>query len=496
MSINPVDNNNTTPEVCIIELGGTIGDIEGMPFVEAFRQFQFRVKRDNICLIHVSLVPQPSSTGEQKTKPTQASVRELRGLGLSPDFIVCRSENPIDDVIKQKISNFCHVSTEQVICLHDVKSIYNVPLMLEKQHLSNLLSERLSLSISTVKPRTFMKKWKDLVEKEDCLRHSVSIALVGKYTELQDSYASVLKALQHAALACNRKLKVNFVEADHLEDLTKQSSPVKYHEAWQKVCKSDGILVPGGFGTRGMEGKIAVCKWARLQKRPLLGVCLGLQAAVIEFCRNVLGWKDANSQEMDPEGTRHVVIEMPEHNVGMLGGTMRLGKRRTIFRIRKSKVCKLYGNVEYVEERHRHRYEVNPEHVDQLAKAGMKFVGEDEEGNRMEIMELDDHPYYVACQYHPEYLTRPLKPSPPYLGLILASCGKLVPYLSRECPITPPDTPESSDEELPMPPHLLVRESDLPSISSRNSSALNESLANQEVDKTASSIEPSKNSES
>ena len=435
-----------------------------MPFVEAFRQFQFRVKKENICLIHVSLIPQPSSTGEQKTKPTQASVRELRGLGLTPDFIVCRSEKPINDPIKQKISNFCHVSPEQVICLHDVTSIFAVPLMLEKQNLSDLLSSRLDLSIPVTKPRTFMKKWKDLVEKEDSLRHSVDITLVGKYTQLQDSYASVVKALHHAALSCNRKLKLSFVEADHLEDEASETMPINYHEAWQKVCKSHGILVPGGFGTRGMEGKIAVCKWAREQKHPLLGICLGLQASVIEFSRNVIGWTDANSQEMKPNGKLHAVVEMPEHNTGNLGGTMRLGKRRTVFKHKNSKICQLYGNVDFVEERHRHRYEVNPKIVEKLESAGMKFVGQDIEGERMEIMELDDHPYYVACQYHPEYLSRPLKPSPPYLGLILASCGKLIPYLSRGCRMTPQDTPESSDEELPMPPHLLNKEIDSPSM--------------------------------
>uniref|UniRef100_A0A0P4VTV7 CTP synthase n=1 Tax=Scylla olivacea TaxID=85551 RepID=A0A0P4VTV7_SCYOL len=456
----PVDGEMAEPEVCIIELGGTIGDIEGMPFVEAFRQFQFRVKRENICLVHVSLVPQPSSTGEHKTKPTQASVRELRGLGLSPDFIVCRSEKQVDASIKNKISNFCHVSPEQVICLHDAQSIYAVPLMLEEQQMSHLLSDRLNLNLDGRRPRKFLKKWCDLSTKHEHLRTSVTIALVGKYTQLEDSYASVIKALQHAALACNRKLELKCIEAEDIEEGAKAIRPVKYYEAWRNVCKCNGIIVPGGFGQRGMEGKIAVCKWARTMKKPLLGVCLGLQAAVIEFSRNVLGWGDANSQEMYPDGTCHVIIEMPEHNPGELGGTMRLGKRQTLFKTQDSKLRQLYGNVDFVEERHRHRFEVNPKLVADIEATGMKFVGQDVDGERMEIMELEDHPYYVACQYHPEYLTRPLKPSPPYLGLILAASGKLEQYLARGCRMTPTSSPVSSDEELPMPPQVLTKQTD------------------------------------
>lgn len=349
--------------------------------------------------------------------------------------------------------------------MHDASSIYAVPLMLEEQQVSHLLSDRLSLNLNTHRPRNFMKKWRDLSTKHEHLRYSVTIVLVGKYTQLEDSYASVIKALQHAALACNRKLELKCMEAEDLEEEAKANRPVKYYEAWQNVCKANGIIVPGGFGQRGMEGKVAVCKWARTMKKPLLGVCLGLQAAVIEYSRNVLGWADANSQEMSPEGTRHVIVEMPEHNPGQLGGTMRLGKRQTVFKSHDSKLRQLYGNVDYVEERHRHRFEVNPKFVADLEAAGMKFVGHDVDGERMEIMELADHPYYVACQYHPEYLTRPLKPSPPYLGLILASSGKLEQYLSRGCRMSPTDSPESSDEELPMPPHLLVHQTDKPSMS-------------------------------
>ena len=292
--------------------------------------------------------------------------------------------------------------------------------MLEKERLSVLLNTRLNLGLSSARLRSYMKKWEDLVDKQDNLRHNVSIALVGKYTELTDAYASVIKALDHAALACERRLKLVCVEAEDLEEQVKSSDPVKYYEAWQNVCKSDGILVPGGFGRRGMEGKVSVCNWARIHNRPFLGICLGLQAAVIEFCRNVLNWENSTSQEIDNEEgnntknldggksnlKRHVIVEMPEHNPGNMGGTMRLGVKKTIFTTENSVIRKLYGNTDCVMERHRHRFEVNPEYVPAMQERGLKFVGEDSKHERMEIIELEDHPYYVACQFHPEYLTR------------------------------------------------------------------------------------------
>ncbi|GFV43748.1 CTP synthase 1 [Trichonephila clavipes] len=248
-------------------LGGTIGDIEGMPFVEAFRQFQFRVKKENFCCVHVSLVPQPKATGEHKTKPTQISVRELRGLGLSPDLIVCRSENPIDENVKQKISNFCHVSPEQVICLHDVNSVYHVPIFLEEQGLVKFFHERLHLpmrqSDCSIEARRRSKEWRKLVRKIDHLVKEVKIALVGKYTVLEDSYTSVTKALQHATMMCNLKLNLEFIAAADLEPEMEKTNAIRYHEAWQNLCKADGVIVPGGFGTNGIEGKIAAIQWAR-----------------------------------------------------------------------------------------------------------------------------------------------------------------------------------------------------------------------------------------
>ncbi|XP_076819229.1 CTP synthase 2-like isoform X1 [Clavelina lepadiformis] len=426
----PVNGVKEEPQVCIIELGGTIGDIEGMPFVEAFRQFQFRVKPENFCNIHVSLVPQPSATGEQKTKPTQHSVRQLRGLGLSPDLIICRSHSPIHSSVKEKISNFCHVAPEQVIAVHDAHSIYHVPFLLEQQNISSYFMTRLGLPGKL--KHSVINQWKNLADLTDRIHTTVNIALVGKYTQLEDSYASVIKALRHSALAVHKKLNLTIIEAEHLEDETLAKQPAVYHEAWKKLCLSDGVLVPGGFGSRGVEGKIKAVEWSRLHRKPFLGVCLGLQVATIEFARNVLNMEGANSTENDPDTPYPVVIDMPEHHGGDMGGTMRLGKRRTVFKTENSVLRKLYnGSRDSVDERHRHRYEVNPDFIHHFEEKGFNFVGHDTEGLRMEIMELQDHPYFVGVQFHPEFLSRPLHPSPPYLGLILASCGKLESFLKR-----------------------------------------------------------------
>ncbi|CAK9823552.1 CTP synthase [Anthophora retusa] len=444
-----VTKDGDKPDVCIIELGGTIGDIEGMPFVEAFRQFQFRVKKENFCCAHVSLVPQPKSTGEPKTKPTQSSVRELRGLGLSPDLIVCRSEKPIGDSVKEKISNFCHVAPEQVITIHDLSSIYRVPLLMEAQGVIEYLNDRLELNIGMPRPRYFMRKWKNLADRSDYLRKEVNIALVGKYTKLEDSYASVTKALQHACIEVGYKLNLRYIEADNLQQSTKAADPVLYHEAWQQLCKSSGVIVPGGFGKRGMQGKMEACKWCRTNNKPFLGICLGLQVAVIEFARNVLNIENANSVEIDSETDNPLIIDMPEYNPGQMGGTMRLGKRYTRFTNDNSVIKQLYGNKDYIEERHRHRYEINPKYINDLEAAGLKFVGHDEENLRMEIAELEGHIYYIATQFHPEYLSRPLKPSPPFLGLILASVGKLKSYLARGCRLSPQEVSDNeSDSDL------------------------------------------------
>ncbi|XP_037033867.1 CTP synthase-like isoform X2 [Bradysia coprophila] len=439
--------NNITPQVCIVELGGTIGDIEGMPFVEAFRQLQYRIGRENICCVHVSLIPTPRSTGEPKTKPTQASVREVRRLGLTPDLIVCRSEKEVNDGVKEKISLHCDVATEQVICIPDLSSIYHVPLIMDEHNIIDFLKDRLKLDIKSPRPVKYLQQWRDLAKKMDKITREVNISLVGKYTKLEDSYTSVTKSLQHAATSVDYKLNLKFVDASHLEESTKIEDEVKYYEAWRSLCLSDGVIVPGGFGSRGMTGKILAAKWCRERRKPYLGICLGLQASVIEFARNVLKLQDANTTEIDPNTKHKLVIDMPEFTPEEKGGTMRLGARTSVFRENDNSVIRqLYGNQSTIIERHRHRYEVNPDYVEQLEQNGLKFVATDVEGKRMEIAQLDNHPFYVAVQFHPEYLSRPLKPSPPFLGLILASVNKLDRFLDHGCRLSPRDMSDVSDE--------------------------------------------------
>ncbi|KAI0225266.1 CTP synthase ura7 [Massospora cicadina] len=431
----PVDETGEEPDICIIELGGTVGDIESAPFIEAMRQFQFRVGHDNFCLIHVSLVPVVGSVGEQKTKPTQSSVRELRGLGLIPDLIACRSSKSLEVSTKQKISMFCHVPADQVLDVYDVDSVYHVPILLEAQNVISILERRLKLDTISLSPKTkelgqgLWKRWNKLASRYGRIHETVTIALVGKYTHLQDSYISVKKALSHAGLACNRKVEIKvmvadsqltkqWVEASDLEPKTKVEDPIKFHNSWKAVCSADGILIPGGFGARGTEGKILAAKWARESKVPFLGICLGLQIAAIEFARNVAGIAGAESAEFNAEAATPLIVFMPEISKTHMGGTMRLGERPTFFQdgTAPSRIRKLYLGGAVAIERHRHRYEINPSYVGQLESHGMHFVGRDESGERMEIFELADHPYYVGVQYHPEYLTRPLKPSPPFSG--------------------------------------------------------------------------------
>ncbi|KAI8994799.1 CTP synthase [Pilobolus umbonatus] len=429
----PTGPSGEKPDVCIIELGGTVGDIESAPFVEAMRQFQFRVGHDNFCLIHVSLVPVVGSVGEQKTKPTQMSVRDLRGAGLMPDLIACRSSKPLDESVASKISMFCHVAPEQVLAVHDVSSVYHVPLLLREHGVIDFFRRRLNLDALKISDERRLageklwEQWSSLTRSYEYCHESVSIAIVGKYVDLHDSYISVYKALEHASLAYQRKINIKWIDASDLETDTLKISPLKYHESWQNLCSADGVLVPGGFGSRGVEGMIMAAKWAREHKIPYLGICLGMQVSVIEFARNVCGMPEANSAEIDEKAKDPVVVYMPEISKTHMGGTMRLGLRPTIFQkgSEKSKVRKLYGNKLSVDERHRHRYEVNPIHVSKFEAKGLKFIGKDETGERMEIVELDDHPFFVGCQYHPEYLTRPLNPCPLFRGLILAAMGQI-----------------------------------------------------------------------
>lgn len=462
VAIQPVDKEGRVPDICVIELGGVIGDIEGMPYVEAMRQFRFKVGHNNFCCCHVSLIP-VTTGGEQKCKPTQMSIRQLLGLGLSPDLILARSTKELEEELRQKISMTCSVGPDQVVSVPDVSSVYKVPNLLYKQGLVEYFVDRLHLDVPAIDPRSFLFNWKQLAERCEHPYEEVRIAIVGKYTKLEDAYMSVIKALKHATLACMRTLVIKWVEAANLEESARNENPVVYHEAWQSLCSCNGVLVPGGFGSRGSEGKIQAAKWARENNVPYLGICLGLQIAVIEFARNVLQWQDANSTELNPETPHPVVIEMPEHNPGQLGGTMRLGKRKTIFKKQANSVSRqLYGKSDFIEERHRHRYEVNPSLTQYFEERGLQFVGQDVDGERMEIVELEDHPFYVAVQFHPEFLSRPLTPSPVYLGFILASCGKLQKYLLRGSRLSPHSSFKSlssiSDEVLfsDIPAHELV----------------------------------------
>ncbi|KAF8477598.1 CTP synthase [Kalaharituber pfeilii] len=432
----PVDDTNEEPDVCIIELGGTVGDIEAAPFVEALRQLRRRVGKGNFVQIHVSLIP--VINGEQKTKPTQQAIRDVRSAGLAPDLIACRCQQPLEKSTTNKIALFCDVDVEQVLAVHDCNSTYHVPLLLEQQQLISLLRTTLKFDELLLQPRLVEKgkaiwnEWRELTLAQDRLFDTVNIALVGKYTNLHDSYLSVIKSLEHASMKCGQKLNLIWVDSEMLEEEASHTNSAKYHKAWHNVCTADGILVPGGFGARGTEGMIAAAKWARTKGIPYLGICLGMQIAVIEYARNVCGMKDANSVEIVPSTENPVVIFMPEGSKTHLGGTMRLGIRPTIFQADSewSKLRHLYGDVPQILERHRHRYEVNPEYIDRLTEAGLNFVGKDDKGERMEVVELKDHPYFVGVQFHPEYLSRVLDPSKPYLGFVAACSGMLEKIMS------------------------------------------------------------------
>lgn len=412
----PVDGQDGHADFCIIELGGTVGDIESMPFVEALRQFQFRVGRDNLLFFHVSLVPVLGSVGEEKTKPTQHSVQQLRAVGLTPDFLVCRSSQPLEDSTKAKLALFCHVPEEHCIGVHDVSNIYHVPLLLERQNVVDNIFERLHLTKQPDQDLTI--QWRALAELVDSLKIEVTIAVVGKYTHLSDAYLSVTKALQHASYAVRRKIVIKWVEAENLEP-----GSSAYAEAWAMVKAADGILVPGGFGDRGVEGKILAAKYARESKKPYLGICLGFQVGVVEFARSMLGLTEAHSAEFNSSSPHQLIVFMPEVSRTHMGGTMRLGSRTTVLGRLDCKSAKLYGDVDRFDERHRHRYEVNIEYVERMEAQGLEFVGRDTTGERMEVFELKNHPYYVGCQFHPEFKSRPTKPSPLFLGLLKHAAG-------------------------------------------------------------------------
>lgn len=448
VTTKPVDDSKLEPEVCVIELGGTIGDIESMAFVEALRQLQLRTKPENFCVVHVSMVPTVGSDGEQKTKPTQHSVKELRALGLTPDFIVCRCSRDVLVESREKIALFCNVPKEHVLSMPDVQNIYHVPLKMLQQNFHSLITSRLQLpyktspdAVSTTPPKPdpsttattilpneqFKSSWEQLVQQVDQAEDEAVIALVGKYTNLADAYLSITNALKHSCIATGQRLKLEMIESTNLEESTRISDPAVYEETWSRLRNADGVVVPGGFGSRGVEGKVQAIKYVRENSVPFLGVCLGMQVAVIEYARHILGRNVANSQEFIPSilDEDAAIVFMPEGDKEQLGGTMRLGARTTLLS-HNSRAARLYGEQVAVDERHRHRYEVNPKFVAPLTEAGLKFSGKDVTGERMEIVELheDVHPYFVGVQFHPEFKSRPQRPAPVFLGLLQAVQNK------------------------------------------------------------------------
>ncbi|KAH7076274.1 CTP synthase-like protein [Paraphoma chrysanthemicola] len=427
----PVDDSGEEPDVCIIELGGTVGDIESMPFIEAMSELRRRAGKNNFMQIHVSYVP--VIHGEQKTKPTQQAIKAVRSNGLIPDLIACRCEVDLQEPAIEKIAHFCLVDPEQVLVVRDMPSIYQVPMLLEQQRLIPSLRKFLALDAVIIAPAMVEKgkqiwdQWKMLTGDDARHYDPVTIALVGKYTELQDSYLSVIKSLEHASMRCKRRLDIRWVDSDHLEPKCQHTDPAKFHNAWHEVVKASGILVPGGFGVRATEGKIAACKFARENKKPYLGICLGMQIAVIEYARNVCGITGATSEEFHGDAADKLIMFMPEVDKTTMGASMRLGLRPTLFQPGSewSRLRALYAGKTEILERHRHRYEVNPDYIETLEKGGLSFVGKDDAGVRMEVVEIKDHPWFVGVQFHPEYLSRVLDPSRPYLGFVAASAGML-----------------------------------------------------------------------
>ena len=403
-------DNNDDYTISIIEVGGTVGDIESQPFLEAIRQFQAEVGRENAIMIQVTLIPYLKASGEMKTKPTQASVKALQSMGIWPDILVCRSDYPIDDNMREKIALFCNVKKEHVLQNLDAPSLYEVPLMLEKEKLAQAVCECLKLTC----PEPDLDKWKDMVSRLNHPNNKVTISLVGKYVALHDAYLSVAEALKHAGIANHAEVNIRWIDA---EKLTGENIEEYLHD-------TDGILVPGGFGPRGTEGKILSIKYAREKKIPYLGICLGMQLAIIEFARNVIGIKDAASIELEPDTANPVIALMPEQNgVVNIGGTLRLGAYPCVLK-EGTRAAKLYGKLD-ISERHRHRYEVNNDYRDKLIENGMILSGLSPDGRIVEMIELKDHPYFVATQAHPEFKSRPDDPHPLFYGLIEAALTHL-----------------------------------------------------------------------
>lgn len=393
-------------DVHIIEIGGTVGDIEGLPFLEAIRQFAVQTGRSNCLFLHVTLVPFIAASQEMKTKPTQHSVKELLSLGIQPDIIVCRAEHPLTQDIKDKIALFCNVQKDCVIANTDVPLLYEAPLALEEEGLARIVCRHLGLG----EPTLDLSEWTRIVE---ILRHpqeTVTIGLVGKYVALHDAYLSVVEALKHGGIPSRASVHIRWIDSEEIY-------PGNVEEQFDGV---DGILVPGGFGSRGIEGKILAAQYARENGVPYLGICLGMQMAVIEYARHVLGYEDANTSEIDPATTHPVIDLMPDQvNVSQRGGTMRLGRYPCVLDIH-SRSYQLYEE-ELIYERHRHRYEFNNDYREQMEKSGLLLAGISPDKHIVEMIEIPNHPWFVGCQFHPEFKSRPNRPHPLFRGLVAAA---------------------------------------------------------------------------
>jgi CTP synthase len=396
-------------DVVIIEIGGTVGDIESLPFLEAIRQMPYDVGRDNVLYVHLTLVPYISAAGELKTKPTQHSVNKLREIGIQPNILLCRTDRYIPPDMKEKIALFCNVEKGAVITAKDVDTVYEVPIVFRKEGLDELIIRLLHLE--TGEPN--LREWDAMVQRIKHPKHEVSIALVGKYIGLKESYKSLAEALVHGGIEHDTKVNINWIESEDIDRLGSE----------QVLREADGILIPGGFGVRGIEGKIETIRYAREQKIPFLGLCLGMQCAVIEFARNVAGLKDANSAEFDP-ATPYPVIHLMASQEGLSdkGGTMRLGAYPC--NIQEGTLThKAYGVLE-VKERHRHRYEFNNAYRKQLTDKGLILSGLSPDGHLVEIIELREHPWFLATQFHPEFNSRPHRPHPLFSAFVEAALGR------------------------------------------------------------------------
>jgi CTP synthase (EC 6.3.4.2) len=384
----------------IVEVGGTVGDIESLPFLEAIRQLGMELGRENCVYVHVTYVPYVKSVGELKTKPTQHSVKELRAIGIQPDVLICRSECEIPKEVKEKLSLFTNVSPSAVISAHDVETIYEVPLLFKKQGLHLWLAKRFNLE-----PKNGEGKWEKIVSIIKSAKEEVKVALVGKYVSLRDAYKSVVEALTHGSIANRVKLNILWVNSENVEE--------------ELLHEADGILVPGGFGERGIEGKIKAINYGRLSKKPTFGICLGMQLMCVEFARNVLNLKGANSTEFDPN-TPHPVIDIMEEQkqIEELGGTMRLGAYPCVLK-EGTKVREIYKK-EVIYERHRHRYEFNNAYRELFEKHGFVISGVSPDGRLVEVVELKDHPWFIGCQFHPEFKSKPFDPHPLFVSFIKA----------------------------------------------------------------------------